>query len=80
MKKTEWLKIVKLARSPDFTPISYLDLTAFSGCALDNLRRTATMVEVASLLYGHCATFGGTWLHEEETAIFELAKRFDLVG
>jgi hypothetical protein len=80
MKRQDWLKCVKLARSSDFEPISYLELRAFDGCALDNKRRTVTMREVASLIVGHCATFGGTWLHTEEEPLEALSKRFDLVG
>jgi hypothetical protein len=84
MTRKEWLECVKLARSKGFTDSSdytgYSDLTAFSGMALSNDRRTATKGEVASLILGHCATFGGTWLHEEERELEDLYPRIDLVG
>jgi len=80
MTRSQWLAAITLARSPQFVAQSYLSLDAFSGCALDNKRRAVTMHEVASLIVGHCATFGGTWLHGEESEIEILSKRFDIVG
>jgi hypothetical protein len=80
MKRKEWIECVKLARSESFKPTPYLELTSFNGCAIDNKRRTVTKHEVASLIFGHCATFGGTWLSEEEEPLEHLSKRFDLVG
>jgi hypothetical protein len=80
MNRKQWLQTLKMARSPEFVPTPYLTLDAFSGCALDNKRRAVTQHEVASLIVGHCATFGGTWLHSEEAEIEALSKRFDLVG
>lgn len=79
MTRREWIKCVKLARSENFQSLPYLELTAFRGMALDNSRRAATVEEVASLLVGHCATFGGTWLHQEEREIESLYPRIDLV-
>lgn len=82
MTRQQFLTAVKLARSPGFDPIPYLSesMAVFSGCALDKDRRAVTLHEVASLIFGHCATFGGTWLHIEENPIAELSKRFDLIG
>jgi hypothetical protein len=80
MTRKEWLQSLQMARNPAFEPTPYLELSAFSGCALDTKRRAVTMHEVASLIFGHCATFGGTWLHSEESEIEGLSKRFDLVG
>lgn len=80
MTRKEWLTCLQIARSPAFIPTPYLEMDAFRGCALDIRRRAVTAHEVASLICGHCATFGGTWLHSEEHEIEELAKRFDLVG
>lgn len=81
MKRQEFLKAVALARSPEFQIQEGEMLNAvFSGCALDNKRRAVTLREVAVLLVENCATFGGTWLHEEQDNIEALSKRFDLVG
>ena len=80
MIRKQWLDVVRLARNPDFKAIPYLTLDVFHNCALDRNRRSVTQLEVASLLYGHCATFGGTWLHSEEAEIEQLSKRFDIVG
>lgn len=80
MTRIQYLKCLALARSSAFVPIPYLTLDCFSGCALDSKRRAVTMAETASLIYGHCATFGGTWLHSEESEIELLSKRFDIVG
>jgi hypothetical protein len=80
MKRAEFIKALSLARSAAFSPIPYLTLEVFSGCALDNKRRAVTLHEVASLIHGHCATFGGTWLHSGESEIEEYSKRFDIVG
>ena len=82
MKRVEFLTCVKLARAPQFQAIPYLseEMNVFSGCALDNARRSCTRVEFASLIVGHCATFGGTWLGSEEQELEKLSKRFDLVG
>lgn len=79
MTRKEWLECVKVARSDSFDATPYLTLTAFSGMSLDNSRRTATKEEVASLIVGHCATFGGTWLHQEERELESLYPRIDLV-
>ena len=80
MTRKEWLSAVSLARSEGFRAIPYLELDAFTGCALDQKRRAVTKVEVASLIVGHCATFGGTWLHSEQNEIEILSKRFDIIG
>ena len=80
MTRIQYLKCLALARSSSFIPIPYLSLDCFIGCALDRKRRAVTMHETASLIYGHCATFSGTWLHSEESEIELLSKRFDLVG
>ena len=80
MTRKEWLECVKIARSQQFQAIPYLSLSVFSGMSLDRQRRTATKEEVASLIVGHCATFGGTWLHEEERQLEPLYPRIDLVG
>jgi len=80
MKRKQWLQVVEMARKQGFQATPYLELSAFSGCALDNQRRAVTMHEVASLLVGHCATFGGTWLHDEQAEIEAYSKRFDIVG
>lgn len=80
MKRAEFLKAIRLARSPDFQPIPYLELEVFAGCALDQKRRTATMHEVASLLYGHCMMLNGEWYSSPETDVEILSKRFDIVG
>ena len=81
MKRQEFLKCLKLARSPDFEAIPYfsIEMDVFSGCALDNKRRAVTEREVASLIHGTCATFGGTWMHNEEAELETLSKRMDLV-
>jgi hypothetical protein len=79
MTRRQWLKCLKVARDPGFTATPYLELTVFSGCALDDKRRAATTHEVASLICGHCETFAGTWLHSEEAEVEALAKRFDLI-
>lgn len=80
MTRKDYLKCVSLARSQEFCPIPYLTLEVFSGCALDSKRRAVTQIEVASLIYGHCMTFAGTWLHHEENEIEGYSKRFDLIG
>ena len=80
MKRKEWLETLQMARNPAFEPTPYLELNAFIGCTLDNKRRAVTMHEVASMVFGHCATFAGTWLHAEEAELEILSKRFDLVG
>ena len=80
MTRKEWISCVAAARGPNFDPTPYLSLSAFSGMALDKSRRTATKQEVASLIFGHCATFGGTWLHQEEKELESLYPRIDLVG
>lgn len=80
MKRQEFLKAVSLARSEKFEPTPYLSLEVFRDCALDKNRRAVTLHEVASLIHGECSTFGGTWLHSEESSVEELSKRFDLVG
>jgi hypothetical protein len=80
MTRKQWLETVTLARSKSFVPTPYLSLDCFTNCALDSKRRTVTLHEAASLLFGHCATFGGTWLHSEQAEIETLAKRFDLIG
>lgn len=79
MNRKEFLECVRLARSENFDPIPYLELRAFDGCSLDTKRRAVTIKEVASLLIGHCATLGGTWLHDEQNKIESLSKRFDLI-
>lgn len=79
MKRVDFLKAVKLARSPDFKCGNFFN-PVFSGCALDEKRRTVTLHELATLLVEHCHTFGGEWLHEEQDYIEYLSKRFDLVG
>lgn len=82
MKRSEFLQCLKLARSSDFSPIPYLSerMEVFANCAIDTRRRAVTKEEVASLIHGHCATFGGTWDHAGENEIESLSKRFDLVG
>jgi hypothetical protein len=82
MKRQEFLKAVKLAMSPGFQSIPYLsvEMSVFSGCALDSKRRIVTMAQVASLVVGHCLTFAGTWDHSELENLEELSKRFDIVG
>ena len=80
MNRPQWLKCLSLARSANFEATPYLELSAFYNCALDKKRRAVTTHEVASLIVGNCATFGGTWLHSEENEIELLSKRFDLVG
>ena len=77
MKRQEFVKAVKMARSEDFQPVDWSECTAFDGCALDNKRRTVTLREVASLLVWNCATFGGAWLHEEEE---EVARQSAIPG
>lgn len=77
MTRKQWLECVKTARSEQFQPIPYLTLSVFDGMALDKQRRTATKEEVASLIVGHCATFGGTWLYDRE--LESLYPRIDLV-
>jgi len=81
MKRTEFLQCLKLARSPSFEPIPYLSeaMAVFSKCAIDKARRAVTKKEVASLISGHCLSFAGTWIHDEEKEIEALSKRFDLI-
>jgi hypothetical protein len=80
MKRSEFLKAITLARSPNFEPKPYLTLDVFFGCALDKERRAVTMHEVASLLSGHCMMLNGEWTSEPESEIETLSKRFDIVG
>lgn len=77
MKRQDFIKAVKLARSPNFQA-KFFD-PVFSGFALDNKRIIVTLDQVASLLVENCATFNGGWLIEEQDYIETLSKRFDLI-
>lgn len=81
MKRQEFTKCLKLAKSESFKPIGYLstEMDVFHGCALDDKRRYVTTEQVASLIFGHCATFGGTWLMHEVEQLEWLSKRWDLI-
>jgi len=82
MKRADFLKAVKLARLDNFKPLPYLGVemvNTFDGCALDNKRRPVTMLQVASMICGHCFTFAGTWDYSELEDLEALSKRWDLV-
>lgn len=81
MKRQEFIKCVRLAQSEGFTPLSYFgtELAVFQGCALDDKRRIVSMIQVASMIFAHCATFAGTWDHSELENLEELSKRWDLI-
>ncbi len=82
MKRQEFIKCLKLAKSKSFNPIGYfsIELAVFNGCALDDKRRYVTMEQVASLIFHNCATFGGTWLMDEIDQLEWLSKRWDLIN
>jgi len=81
MKRQEFIKSVKLARDFSIPVPAYLseDMAVFHGCALDKIRRIATIAQFAGLIRGECATFSGTWLDSELHQLEVLSKRIDLI-
>lgn len=76
------MKAVKLAKRDDFKPLPYLGVEmhdTFGGCAGDSKRRVVTMLQVASMICGHCFTFAGTWDYTELEALEVWSKRWDLI-
>lgn len=82
MTRQEFRKIVSLAVSEPFVPMSIGDerMSQISGCALDKKRRFVSREVVASMIVHHCLTFGGTWDFAELENIEQYSKRFDLVN